>query len=112
MISAKPIVRGRQQFISALSRPRSALSCRSLIVSRTCSPLLPAGILVEIRFPFFGSAVTTSLNNTAFRVSRLCATAWPFDAEELKSYARRLGRKVNQDVLVRMRDVAHATVGL
>ena len=36
-----------------------------LIVSCTCSPLPPAGIVAEMRLPFFQSAFTTSLNNTA-----------------------------------------------
>src|ERR1700730_8253904 len=51
----------------------SSLPSAVLIVSCTCSPPLPAGIVAEMRFPFFGSAFTESLNNTAsprFTVTR------------------------------------------
>src|SRR5580765_1126682 len=42
----------------------SSLPSAVLIVSCTGSPLPPAGIVAKMRFPFFGSAVTASSNNT------------------------------------------------
>src|SRR5258708_40139944 len=63
---------GRVYFIF-VSAAISSLPSAVLIVSCTCSPLPPAGIVAEMRFPFFGSAFTASLNNTAsprFNVTR------------------------------------------
>ena len=67
----------------------SSLPSAVLIVSCTCSPLPPAGIVAEMRFPFFGSAFTRVVEQ--YRVAafqRYAQRRGRFDAEELKIHAR------------------------
>src|SRR5207245_663165 len=68
---ALPIL--QSNYFILVSAAISSLPSAVVIVSRTCSPLPPAGIVAEMRFPLFGSAFTVSLNNIAsprFNVTR------------------------------------------
>jgi hypothetical protein len=66
-------LRSARIYFIFVSAAISSLPSAVLIASCTCSPLPPAGNVAEMRFPFFGSAFTPSLNNTVsprFNVTR------------------------------------------